>query len=289
MILGILASGNLGLRTVQSLWEMGTQPLFLFTDNASKGLISFASERGIPFFIGNPRNGKAMDMLSRLNLVPDLIFSINYLFLINRDLINYPSYGCVNFHGSLLPKYRGRTPHVWAIINNEQETGITAHFVDEGCDSGPIILQWPFKIGSELTGGEILSVFERQYPLVIRETLELFEKGTVLGSRQDENRATYFGKRISTDGIIDWNWQKERIYNWVRAQADPYPGAFTFYVGEKVIIDQVEFSETGYRFDTPNGLILVDGEHPEIKTPNGVLKIIKSRNHIVFRKGISLT
>jgi methionyl-tRNA formyltransferase len=180
--------------------------------------------------------------------------------------------GSVNIHGSLLPKYRGRTPHIWAIINNEVTTGITAHFISEKCDDGDIILQTKIPILDTDSGSDILEKFKIYYPLIIDELLIKFAENNITRIVQDESKATYFGQRTSNDGQIDWNWQKERIYNWVRAQRFPYPGAFTFYEGQKITIDSVLYDDFGFKQEFKNGLIL--SKNPiRIKTPNGVIQI----------------
>src|SRR5690606_11116288 len=102
----------------------------------------------------------------------DVLFSINYLFLIERDVLSQDP-RVVNLHGSLLPKYRGRTPHVWAIINNESHTGVTAHLVDEGCDTGPIILQREVPIEYTDTGATILLKFSSLYPEIIADVYRM--------------------------------------------------------------------------------------------------------------------
>jgi len=93
---------------------------------------------------------------------------------------------------------------------------------------------------------------------------------------QDESKATYFGKRTPDDGEINWYWQKERIRNWVRAQALPYPGAFTWVGQEKMIIDEIAFDDTGFHSDIPNGTVL-SLSPVRVKTPNGVIRIEKDR------------
>ena len=286
MNFGILASGHLGYSCVTSLWQKGIKPYFLCSDRSSSALISFAKENNLPMFVGNPRNGRGVSALTKLNVVPDLIVSINYLFLLDDDFIQFPVYGCINFHGSLLPRYRGRTPHVWAIINNEVKTGMTAHFIDKGCDTGPIILQHEIEIEPDHTGGDLLALYEREYPHLVEKTIRLFSNGNVpQGTLQDETKATYYGKRIPDDGLICWDWQRERIYNWVRAQAAPYPGAFCFYDEEKIIIDKIEFADHGYHFETANGTILESGLHPTVKTPNGSIRILTTRKSCIFEKG----
>lgn len=268
---GILASGTLGLICLESI-SIISRVCYVLTDMRSKDIVDFCIKKNIPYFIGNPRNGKSVDFIN--NYSTDVILSINYLFIINSDLIRLPTKYAINFHGSLLPKYRGRTPHVWAIINNEKETGITAHRISEECDKGEIIHQEKIQILPDTTGGNILEQFINLYPLIIKKVIDMIENDQVVLVEQDETKATWFGKRTPEDGEINWNWQKERIYNWVRAQSSPYPGAFTFYNNIKIFIHKIESSEIGFDFKQDNGTILQGGTQPIIKTPNGAVKLL---------------
>ncbi|MDZ7681650.1 MAG: methionyl-tRNA formyltransferase [Fodinibius sp.] len=223
---------------------------------------------------GNPRAGRLKKFLDNLDVSVDLILSINYLFLLEQDIIEYPKHYCLNIHGSLLPKYRGRTPHVWAIINNESVAGITMHIIDEGCDTGPIVGQTEIDIPPDMTGGELLEQYRHQYPDLIRTVIAKLERDELAPKSQEESKATYFGKRTPADGEINWNWHKERIRNWVRAQADPYPGAFTYVGGKKITIDEVQYSDRGFSWDTANGFRFWKRHQvPLVKVPNGVLAL----------------
>lgn len=273
MKIALLVSGGLGLKVFDFL-KNKVNIIAILTDRSSKGIIAQADKEGIACFIGNPRKGKSRDFIEYKEV--DLLLSINYLFLIEQDLIAWPRLGAVNFHGSLLPKYRGRTPHVWAIINNEQITGITCHFISEGCDEGDIILQEEVSIEPNDTGAMVLHKFNQRYPGLVMDVIELFQGGEIKASRQDEELATFFGKRTPEDGAINWNWQKERILNWVRAQSYPYPGAFTYVDGNKVVIDEIEYDHYGFRGEQPNGLILTVNP-VRVKTPNGVVRLTNIR------------
>src|SRR5690606_38202127 len=116
----------------------------------------------ITLFIGNPRNGRGHAFLKNYSF--DVLLSVNYLYLIEEDLIKMPRRFAINLHGSLLPKYRGRTPHVWAIINGEKKTGVTAHLITKGCDEGPIVSQIQIPIEIQDTGNDILNKFKQKYP-----------------------------------------------------------------------------------------------------------------------------
>lgn len=273
--IAILASGALGLKCIQQLHQQRLVE-FIATDSHSVGIIEFAENNSIPCFKGNPRNGKLFSFAKTYSL--DVLLSINYLFIIENDVISLAKYP-INFHGSLLPKYRGRTPHVWAIINNEKATGVTAHIINEGCDTGDIVLQEIIQIANEDSGNDILQKFVDIYPTMMDKVLQAVEQNNLQRIPQNNSEATYFDKRTPEDGEINWNWQKERIYNWVRAQSYPYPGAFTFFKGVKVIIDKINFSNKGYNNSDPNGLVLdTNNNLIKVKTQNGAIELSVIRN-----------
>jgi methionyl-tRNA formyltransferase len=277
MNLALFVSGGLGFAVLNHLMESKHSVICVYTDSNSTEIIETAKDIHLPIFLGNPRNVRALSFIDAF--VIDVILSVNYLFLIERSLFSKAKLA-VNIHGSLLPKYRGRTPHVWAIINNELKTGVTAHLIDDGCDTGDIIKQKEVVIESNDTGADILEKFNQLYIPLVDEILADYERGSILFLPQNNKNATFFGKRIPDDGRICWDWQRERIKNWVRAQAYPYPGAFTYSEGhgEKVIIDEVVFSNRGFNETDKNGLI-VSLNPICVKTPNGVLELRKIRNH----------
>ncbi len=281
----LLVSGRLGfeiLKDIASTYKV----VAVFTDKASQEIIGHCKKLDVRYFVGNPRGGNVLHLTRELNV--DVLLSVNYLFLIEKDLIEWPRLYAINFHGSLLPKYRGRTPHVWAIINNETITGITAHLIDEGCDTGPIVGQLIVPIEAEDSGATILDRYIVLYPQFVRQIIKKVEGGTLSPKPQANEEATYYSKRTPEDGRINWSWQKERIQNWVRALAFPYPGAFTFYDQKKIIINWVEFSNAGYYDSIPDGTILkVETGLPVVKTQNGALLIkeYKSPQKITFEQG----
>ncbi len=283
MRVGILASGQLGYKTISKL--NGLDIRFVFTDSKSEKIKDFCETQSIPCFLGNPRKSpeKVNKFLNDKNI--DVLLSINYLFIVEENILNHPEKYAINFHGSLLPKYRGRTPHVWAVINDEKDTGITAHLMDANCDTGAIVKNVNIAINDNDTGNALLEKFENIYPEFILSVLEDVENNNVVLKQQDHTKATYFGKRTPNDGQINWKWQKERIYNWVRAQSYPYPGAFTYYNGQQIIIDRISFSDYGFSYDDENGLILQIKPKVLIKTPNGAISLEKIRYEAEFKAG----
>tara|TARA_Y100000816_G_C26106296_1_gene588084 strand:+ start:2931 stop:3791 length:861 start_codon:yes stop_codon:yes gene_type:complete len=280
--LGVLSSGDLGNDTLEKIISTYSVS-FVMTDHNSTKIINMCKRNKIAYFIGNPRNGNGYNFIINHNI--DVLISINYLFIIEPDIINHPRILSFNIHGSLLPKYRGRTPHVWAIINNENKTGITAHKIDEGCDTGDIISKVKIPINENETGYDILKKYKLNYFNIVRDVLKKIELDKLEFEKQDENLATYFGKRTPDDGRINWNWHKERIHNWVRALSDPYPGAFSFYGEKKIIIDKVAEVSLGFRFNEENGTILKINPNIIVKTPNGALELKRIRNLVSVKIG----
>jgi len=251
---------------------------FVLTDRRSTEIIQFCRNRTIPVLTGNPRNGRARTFLG--NLPVEVIVSVNYLFLVEQDVIDHASRLAFNLHGSLLPKYRGRTPHVWAIIHGEKQVGVTAHEMVQACDAGNIIRQTCIPVNDDDTGGSVLAKYKSVYHPLIRSVLQQVETGAWIGRVQDESQATWFGKRTADDGQIDWSWNADRVRNWVRAQADPYPGAFTWCQGQKIVIDQVSGSDFVFDDDVPMGSLgpLHPGSGlPLVKVADGAVQIDRLR------------
>jgi methionyl-tRNA formyltransferase len=273
MKLALLSSGHLGFITCKQLLNKHNVS-FIMTDKNSGDIIQLAKEHNVKLYIGNPRNQLAADFISDKEV--DVLISINYLFIINQNLIDVAEVWAFNIHGSLLPKYRGRTPHVWAIINDEKEAGITAHKIDNNCDTGEVIKQVKVNIEEHDTGADILSKYQNLYFPLIESILVDVNSGHLSCFKQDNTKATFFGKRTPDDGKINWDWQLNRIRNWVRAQAYPYPGAFSYFNNEKIIIDKIEKSDIGFDQDLQNGTIL--STNPLIvKCPNTAVEIISHR------------
>jgi methionyl-tRNA formyltransferase len=238
MKITIFASGQLGLTCLKKIQSFGYEIEYIFTDKGSVAIKEYCDENGLNCYAGNPNSSVAMTIVSNCNST--IFFSINYLFLFKHDFLKLAPETFLNIHGSLLPRYRGRAPHVWAIINGEIGTGITIHKIDENCDTGDILVQETVEITSSDTGGSMLEKYAKLYPGLIQKALSLVSSGKATYLKQQDSMASYYPKRTPEDGLISWDWSFERIRNWVRAQTKPYPGAFTVKEGQKIIIWSVE-------------------------------------------------
>jgi len=167
---------------------------------------------------------------------PELTWITDYRYLLPAPVISIAPLGTVNLHPSLLPKYRGRAPINWAIINGEKDLGLTAHFVVEAADAGDIIEQVSFKLNADEDVGDALSRLYPLYQNITRKVLGYFRSGQVPRRKQDVTGKPVYPARYPEDGLIDWKKPAEQIFNLIRAVTRPYPGAFSFYRGEKVMI-----------------------------------------------------
>jgi len=169
-------------------------------------------------------------------LEPDFLFSCYYRHMMKKPLLNLPRLGALNLHGSLLPKYRGRVPVNWVLINGETETGVSLHYMEEKADRGDIVAQKQVPITPEDTAYTLFAKMTAAAGELLRETYPLLRAGTAPRIPQDHSRATYFGGRRPEDGLIDWTKPAKDIYNLVRAVTHPYPGAFTLAGGRKLYV-----------------------------------------------------
>lgn len=180
---------------------------------------------------------KMINYLPQLEMLqPDLLLAIGWYYLIPRSLRQLATKGCVGIHASLLPKYRGGAPLVWAMINGEKETGVTLFYLEDGVDTGDIIAQEKFPIEETDNIKDVLEKATRASIRLIEKYIPMIAEGNAPRQPQDHSLATQFPQRKPSDGLIDWTWEPERIRNFIRAQTKPYPGAFTYIGNKKVTI-----------------------------------------------------
>jgi methionyl-tRNA formyltransferase len=194
-----------------------------------------ARGRGIP--VHQPANPNHPEFVALIrSLSPDLLLSFWYRRLLCKELLEIPRLGAVNLHGSLLPKYRGRNPVNWVLVNGETETGVTLHHMTEEADAGDIIAQRAFPIDPDDTA---LTLYRKLVAVAVElfgETYPLLKAGRAPRTPQDPAAATVFGRRTPEDGLVRWHWSAARVYNLIRAVAHPYPGAFTHFRAKRLYL-----------------------------------------------------
>lgn len=230
----------------------------------------YCIDNKIPFTYNDVRKNEDLELVKILKKTQTLV-SVNYRYIIPSKICDKVQFA-MNIHGSLLPKYRGRTPHVWSIINGETHSGVTSHLLTDKVDQGDIILQKKIIIAPEDTGYDLLKKYEQNYPGFLIESLKKLSQSDKL-IMQDEDQATYYGKRTPIMGYINFRQDYYEINNFIRAQAFPYPGAY-YYLGngEKIFINKIEtISEI---LEQPIGRIIHINGELLVKCKDEVIKIV---------------
>ncbi|QRN39571.1 bifunctional UDP-4-amino-4-deoxy-L-arabinose formyltransferase/UDP-glucuronic acid oxidase ArnA [Pectobacterium carotovorum] len=238
----VFAYHDIGCVGLEALKLAGYETQAVFTHSDAPGENYFygsvakaAAEMDVPVFAPEDINHPLW--VNRIReLAPDVIFSFYYRTLLSDDILQLPSFGAFNLHGSLLPRYRGRAPVNWVLVNGETQTGVTLHKMVSRADAGDIVAQSVVAIDEEDTALTLHGKCRTAAAALLAQQLPLIRSREITLTRQDESRASYFGRRTAADGLIDWHKSAREINNLIRAVTEPYPGAFTFLGERKVTI-----------------------------------------------------
>jgi methionyl-tRNA formyltransferase len=197
-----------------------------------RSLAEVAAQAAVPVIYGEELDLE--EIVGRLQ--PELILSFYYRRMVPMSVLALAPRGALNLHSSLLPRLRGRAPINWALVECEEETGITLHHMVESPDAGDIVAQHGWKIGPRDTAKDIFLRAIEETQILLCDVWPAVRTGTAPRIPQDESKATYRGRRRPEDGRIDWSQPTRRIDGLVRAVTDPFPGAFTFERGRKLMV-----------------------------------------------------
>lgn len=194
-----------------------------------------ALELGISVIL-QPEKVRTPEFKAELEAIaPDMIITAAYGKIIPQAVLDIPPMGCINVHGSLLPKYRGAAPIQWAIINGDAVTGITTMYMDTGIDTGDILLKKEIPIEEDMTYSELYDKLKELGAEALMDTIRGLEAGTIVRTPQNQAEATKVPMMTREMGEIDWNKSAWDIHNLVRG-TNPWPGAFTTYKGKRLKI-----------------------------------------------------
>ena len=199
---------------------------------------------------------------------PDIIVVIAYGKILPKEVLDIPKYGCINIHGSLLPKLRGAAPIQRAVIEGEKITGVTAMKMDAGLDTGDMIATLETKILPDETAGELFDRLACAAPDLLIDTLVSLENGTAEFTKQDDEKSTYAKPLSKEEAVIDWSLSAQQIHNKVRGM-NPWPVAFTQYGGKKLKIYAAKLSQ---RSGKPGEIVSLDP--PVIACGEGSLELL---------------
>lgn len=221
-----------------------------------------------------PPNVNAPESVADLAaLKADLFAVVAYGQILRSSVLNLPPFGCVNLHGSLLPKYRGAAPIAWAIANGERTTGVTAMLMNERMDAGDMLLKRAIEIADDDTGGTLSERMGRIGAEVLAEAVLAVVNGTARREPQDESQATFANKLRKEDGRIIWAMPAATIHNRVRG-FNPRPGCWTQVAGGatlRVLKTRVEAEATG----EPGWLVAADREGPIVAAGQGGVRLLE--------------
>lgn len=247
-----------------------------------------ALQRGLPLL--QPEKVKEEAFQESLSsFQSDLVVVVAYGQILPKSILNTPAQGAVNVHASLLPKYRGAAPIAWAILNGEKVTGVTTMIMDEGMDTGDILLQREIRIGGEETCETLHGRLASLGGQLLLETLTKMKEGAIRPVPQDHSKATFAPPLKKEDGHIDWRKEAEEIDRQIRA-FNPWPGAFTEWDDQLLKIYRGEIREK-----EPTGkagtVVWVGSDFIEMETGKGSFLIkeiqMEGRRKMTIREFLS--
>ncbi len=238
---------------------------------ATSPIKQLAEQNNIPIL--QPLKMKDPEFLASLAAwKPDLIVVAAFGRILPKVILDLPSRGCINVHASLLPRYRGAGPIQWAIIRGEQETGITTMLMDEGMDTGAILLQERLPIAPNDTAGTLSAKLAEVGGRLLVDTLAQFERGTLVPKPQDHTRATMAPLLKKEDGLLDWTLPALELANRVRGLS-PWPGAYTYLGDDRWVIWTASAQDRSAAGEPPGTVLSATKEGLLVATGSGLLCI----------------
>ena len=206
---------------------------------------------------------------------PDVIVVVAFGQLIPKAILDMPQYGCVNVHASLLPKYRGAAPIQWAVIDGEEKSGVTTMQMDEGLDTGDMLLTEEVVLDSQETGGSLFDKLSEVGAGLLLKTLDELEAGNIHPQKQPKESTTAYAAMLTKKmGEIDWTKSAVQIERLVRG-LNPWPSAYT-HLGQKTLkIWRAAVHPLSEQKKEPGTVILMDKKHFGVQTGDGMLEILE--------------
>ncbi|MGQ9687409.1 MAG: methionyl-tRNA formyltransferase [Desulfobaccales bacterium] len=279
MRVALIGQAAFGADVLKGLLAKGHQVVGVFCppDRGGKPdpLKEEALAAGLPVF--QPKHLKdpeAYEQMASLN--PDLGVLAFVTDIVPAKVFNLPKLGSICYHPSILPKYRGASAINWAVINGETKTGLTIFWVDEGIDTGDILLQKEVEVGPEETTGEVY--FNKLYPLGVEacvEAVDLVAQGKAPRIPQDHSRATYDPPCDEKVAGLDWSKPGRVVFNFIRG-CDPQPGATTTFRGEEVKLYNARFLEESHQAQ-PGEILEVSDKGLKVAVNGGAVLITRVR------------
>lgn len=280
MRIGFFGDGPWALESLRALWDLPDVVTVFVVGRwptPDEQLRNFAAEHGITFYAEQDVNSRSF--LREISVInSDLFVSVSYDQIFNSKSLMIPEMGIINCHAGKLPFYRGRNVLNWALINGEKEFGITVHYIDEGVDTGDIILQEVFPISDNDDYQSLLTRASDGCALLVRDSVQLLLNGTATRTKQSDIHPTgsYASRRREGDELIHWGLSSREVFNFCRALSAPGPGARSVLRDAVVTVQRVQLVEDAPSYvGIPGAVLSVENDHLLVKTGDSFVRIIE--------------
>jgi methionyl-tRNA formyltransferase len=252
-----------------------------------------AENNNIPVFQPDTlKNGEGVKILETLK--PDVVIVVAYGKILPKDFLEFAKFGCINIHGSILPEYRGAAPIQWSVLDGKEFAGVTSMQMNEGLDTGDILLVEKTKIGENETSGDL---YERLTVLgagVLIKTLEAIKNNSLNPQKQDDSKSSYAKMLDKSLSKIDWNLSAQEVHNKIRG-LDPWPVALTSFDGKNLklfrskLLNEEYNESAGTVLKSKDGIVVVCGDKKAVLVTEVQLEGKKRMSSVDFSRGVNLS
>lgn len=273
---------ELGKACVEELIALGANIVGVFCSQEKPGAIvsgkalfdDVCARAGIP--LTKVRDINAPESVASLKATsPDILFVIGFSRLVGAQVLAVPKDGAIGMHPTLLPRHRGRAPLAWTLICGLARSGVTMFYLKEEADTGAIIAQEEFTISQDDTAATLYETAKAAHVQLIKKMYPQLMQGKIPGTPQDESRASYWPKRTPKDGIIDWNQGAHALYDFIRGQSEPYPGAFTCAGKQKLTVWAARINDENATGAAPGMVVATGAQGAVVQAGRGQLVLTR--------------
>ncbi|WP_137286128.1 methionyl-tRNA formyltransferase [Halorussus salinisoli] len=237
-------------------------------------LEAFAAERDVPLHETESVNADPVrDQISDYD--PDLLFVVGWSRLVKREVLDIPNVAALGMHPAPLPRGRGRAPIAWSLIKGLDRTALSFFHLVEEADAGDLVGQRPIDVERDDDAASLYEKVVEAGRELIRTHYPRFEDGEVPRTPQDDDAATWWPKRTPDHGLVDWTRPPGEVYDWIRGQSHPYPGAFSFVDDRRVTIWAANPPSDESAFCTPGEISYRDGDALGVGAWEGIVELTR--------------